>query len=119
MKFTIKAKKINILNELIEAFELAFEDNEVLTLTIGNVRSNSQNSMLHALFQNIGNEIGEMNTELVKEAVKIHLGYVDTLNINGRIIEIPLKTSQMSKEQMSEFIEKVAIFSQDFLNFKQ
>ena len=117
MKIVIKGRKEKILQQILEELDV-FED-EIITVTISNTRSSKQNAMLHALIREICDFIGEMDIELVKMQLKWHLGYVETMiGLDGGNVIIPLRTSQMSKEELAGFIEKLQVFSSIFLNFK-
>lgn len=88
-------------------------------------RELSQNDALHAMFMQISKHSGE-SFNRVKRIMKEEYGlWVPRLDRNGNIAEIKgniqyvtKNTTDYTVEEMSEFLEKVKAFSENFLNNK-
>ena len=86
-------------------------------------RTLSQNSKIHAMMAEIAEVVGHSPAD-IKEYMKAEYAPRIAIEVGGRIIDIPLGTSDMSLEQLSDFIEHIyqvgamagVIFQEDIQN---
>lgn len=104
-----------------------FEDGIKVTVTIENFkrkRSLSQNNYLHFIIQIIADETGE-ETDRLKEAFKARFGLAEDItdksgNIlcdeQGEVLQRLKSTSDYTTSEMTDFIDKIRLWAQDFLS---
>lgn len=103
-----------------------FDDGTKLTVTIENFkrkRSLSQNDYMHAIFKMIADETGE-DERALKEALKARFGLREAItdrngeevcDENAEVLERLKSTAEYTTAELSTFIEKIRMWSQDFL----
>ena len=69
-------------------------------------RTLDQNAKLHAMVAKLAEHVGHTPEE-VKEYLKSECGWTKTIEIGGKIREIPQGTSEMNVEQLSHLIEEL------------
>lgn len=104
-----------------------YEDGIKVTVTIENFkrkRSLSQNNYLHFIIQIIADETGE-DKERLKDAFKARFGLSDDItdkngNIlcdeQGEVLKRLKSTSDYTTSEMTDFIDKIRLWAQDFLS---
>lgn len=131
MRFIFYGKTINGKPKIARRCELdevlrSFEGKE-WTLTIErkkNKRSHQQNRYLHALFTIFRNELNllgnHFTSEHVKDLCKAKFATIDVVNeATGEVIGQRIKgTSEMTKTELSEFVEQIIIWAADMFSIK-
>ena len=69
-------------------------------------RTLSQNAKIHAMFNELAEATGHTPNE-IKEYIKSEFCPRKTIEIGGRIIDVPMGTSELSAAQMSNFVENI------------
>ncbi len=121
-------RKIDSLSHKQERIALEPFEGQKVVVTIENFkrdRTLSQNGYLHKIFEWLEEETGGDRRQL-KEALKARFGLrealtdkdgVELCDDNGEVIETLVSTSDYTTEQMTEFIDKIRQWSNDFLGY--
>lgn len=123
---TVKGGKIQRSTSVAIGNELSFFEGKRVRILIersSGKRSIPQNSYLHLLFTIFKNELNNLGNEFTMDEVKemcIHKCSVETEVINKNTGELMFmrkkRTSELSKTEMSDFIESIIRWGADMFN---
>jgi len=107
-----------------KAFEQLKDGAYVVDISKKNKRSKPQNAyywgvcitLVRKGFEDLGHEI---NSEEVHEFLKGRFNFKEVINEDtGEVLQVPLSTTRLNKEQFSIYIEKIQRFAVEFLNIQ-
>ena len=117
MDHIIKGTKETIVKKLETLLKTSYMDcDSVLSVTVSNHRSISQNNLLHERIRQIADDTGEVDLDYLKKSLKLRLGYY-TIDETGN--KVPDSTGNMTSKKLGEFITRIEIFMQQELGFQQ
>ena len=117
MDHIIKGTKETIVKKLETLLKTSYMDcDSVLSVTVSNHRSISQNNLLHERIRQIADDTGEVDLDYLKKSLKLRLGYY-TIDEFGN--KVPDSTGNMTSKKLGEFITRIEIFMQQELGFQQ
>ena len=117
MDHIIKGTKETIVKKLETLLKASYMDCDgVLSVTVSNHRSISQNNLLHERIRQIADDTGEVDLDYLKKSLKLRLGYY-TIDEDGN--KVPDSTGNMNSKRLGEFITRIEIFMQQELGFQQ
>ena len=117
MDHIIKGTKETIVKKLETLLKTSYMDYDgILSVTISNHRSISQNNLLHERIRQIADDTGEVDLDYLKKSLKLRLGYY-TIDETGN--KVPDSIGNMTSKKLGEFITRIEIFMQQELGFQQ
>lgn len=90
----------------------------------GSKRSNPQNAYYWSIcVKEITLRLRELghtwiNDDAVHELLKLKFNYEQIVSEHGEVLELPKSTATLTKTQFAEYVEKIRMWSSDFLNLQ-